>query len=140
MSAMDDFLAMPYLARMATSNPTNNQPHVVPVWFGWDGTALWISAFRSTRKIRELLLNPHISVVIDVESSVNPPGGITAVLMEGRAELVVEPRVEMEATTEWIYSRYLGKDGVKEKDPQSWIKDPEALLIKLVPLMTKTWK
>ena len=31
--------------------------HVVPVWFGWDGESIYISAFRSTRKVKELIRN-----------------------------------------------------------------------------------
>ena len=30
-------LAQPVLARLATANPRSLQPHVVPVWFWWDG-------------------------------------------------------------------------------------------------------
>ena len=55
MSEIDDFLARPLLARMATTNPATLQPHVVPVWYGWDGTSLWIGTFRGTRKVKELL-------------------------------------------------------------------------------------
>lgn len=136
MNEIDAFLDQPLLARMATADPETNQPHVVPVWFGWDGESLWISAFRSTRKVRELLKNPRISVVIDVSEG----EGLHAVLMEGQAELFSEPRNRMEELTAWVYQRYLGPEGIKAADPQSWIKDPEALLIKLTPQKTKTWK
>lgn len=139
MSLMDEFLDRPFLARMATADPATHQPHVVPVWYAWDGKTLWISAFRSTRKVRELVRNPRISVVIDVDASANPPPGISAVLMEGKAEFFTQPRSEMEQKTEWIYRRYLGEEGVKAEEPQSWIRDPEALLIKLTPRFTKTW-
>ena len=47
------------LDRLATANPRTLQPHVVPVWFWWDGTSLWISAFSSTRKVKELLERRH---------------------------------------------------------------------------------
>jgi nitroimidazol reductase NimA-like FMN-containing flavoprotein (pyridoxamine 5'-phosphate oxidase superfamily) len=137
MSELDEFLAKPHLARMATANPDTQQPHVVPVWYGWDGTSLWIGTFRSTRKIKELLRNPRISVVIDIDHETE---GLRAAILEGEAELVNEPRAMMEEKTEWIYTRYLGPEGVKAKDPQSWIKDPEALLIKLTPKWVKTWK
>lgn len=137
MSEIDDFLAQPHLARMATADPETGQPHVVPVWYGWDGESLWISSFRGTRKIRDLARNPRISVVVDVDGESD---GLRAVLLEGQAELVTEPRGMLEEKTEWVYTRYLGPEGVKAKDPQSWIKDPEALLIKLTPSWVKTWK
>ena len=47
-------LAEPVLARLATTDPKTMQPHVVPVWFMWDGASVWISSFVSTRKIRGL--------------------------------------------------------------------------------------
>jgi nitroimidazol reductase NimA-like FMN-containing flavoprotein (pyridoxamine 5'-phosphate oxidase superfamily) len=137
MSEMDDFLSRPLLARLATVNPEKMQPHVVPVWYGWDGQSLWISAFRSTRKVRELLKNPRCSIVIDVDGE---PGGVRAVLMEGEAELVTAPQPLLEEKTAWVYTRYLGPEGVLAAEPQSWIKDPENLLIKLTPELIKTWK
>jgi nitroimidazol reductase NimA-like FMN-containing flavoprotein (pyridoxamine 5'-phosphate oxidase superfamily) len=137
MSEIDEFLDHAYLARLATADPETNQPHVVPVWYGWDGHSLWISTFRSTRKVKELLKNPRCSVVIDVDGDLP---GLKAVLMEGEAEVVRSPRELLEAKTTWVYTRYLGPEGVLADDPQSWIKDPENLLIKLTPAFIKSWK
>jgi nitroimidazol reductase NimA-like FMN-containing flavoprotein (pyridoxamine 5'-phosphate oxidase superfamily) len=137
MSEIDDFLNQPLLARLATVDPAKMQPHVVPVWYGWDGRSLWISAFRSTRKVKELQKNPRCSIVIDVDDAA---GGIRAVLMEGEAELVTAPQALLEKNTTWVYTRYLGPEGVLAADPQSWIKDPENLLIRLTPAFVKTWK
>jgi nitroimidazol reductase NimA-like FMN-containing flavoprotein (pyridoxamine 5'-phosphate oxidase superfamily) len=137
MTDIDDLLAKPLLARMATADPATLQPHVVPVWYGWDGASMWISSFRNTRKIKELLKNPLISVVVDVEGETD---GLRAAVLEGAAELVTEPRALMEEKTAWVYTRYLGAEGVKAQEPQSWMKDPEALLIKLTPKRVKSWK
>jgi general stress protein 26 len=124
------------LARIATSSPATHQPHVVPVWFGWDGESIWISTFRSTRKVKDLESNPYCSIAIDTaESGVD----FRAVIFEGRAELVTEPRSLVEEKTTWVYTRYLGPDGVLAPDPQSWIHDPQNLLIKLIPSRTYSW-
>ena len=137
MSEIDEFLNLVLLARLATADPQTNQPHVVPVWYGWDGQSLWISAFRSTRKVKELLKNPRCSIVIDGDSGTPD---MAAVLMEGEAELVAAPQNLLEEKITWIYTRYLGPEGVLANEPQSWIKDPENLLIKLTPAFVKTWK
>ncbi len=137
MSEIDEFLNQPLLARMATASPKTLQPHVVPVWFGWDGTSLWINTFCSTRKVQDLLKNPLISVVVDTTGQAS---GLTAVILEGKAEIIREPRDLLEAKTIWIYTRYLGPEGVLAPEPPSWIKDPEATLIKLTPTWTKSWK
>jgi len=132
---IDLFLDEPRLARLATANPHNLQPHVVPVWYAWDGQSLWISAFRSTRKIKDLLRNPLCSVLIDVEEEGE---GLRAVLFEGRAELIDDPAIVRPMATQ-IYTRYLGETGVLAANPQSWIVDPENTIIKLVPDKTYTW-
>ncbi len=50
---VNTFLAEPRIARMATANK-DGQPHVVPVWYAWDGNTLWISAYADTRKVKDL--------------------------------------------------------------------------------------
>jgi general stress protein 26 len=116
-------------ARLASADPRTMQPHVVPVWFEWDGERIWISSFCSTRKIREIKRNPRISIVVDVDGG---PLGTCAVTMEGQAELITDPAVVVPRSTT-IYARYLGEDGVKDPEPASWIVDPENLLICLAP-------
>jgi general stress protein 26 len=125
-------LSQPILARMATADLSTGQPHVVPVWFEWGEGSLWISAFRSTRKIKTLMKNPLVSIVIDTEE--NSRG----ILFEGRADIVTEPTIVRDRSTS-IYTRYLGPDGVLAPDPQSWIVDPENLIIRLTPTRACTW-
>ncbi len=129
-------LAEPVLARLATTNPKNMQPHVVPVWFMWDGSCVWISSFISTRKIRELQHNPRGAVLIE---SKQEGGKLTAVLLEGAVELVTEPRSLVSEIASRIYVRYLGSEGIQEPEPQSWLNDPENLLIKLTPTRIISW-
>lgn len=129
-------LAEPVLARLATTNPKTMQPHVVPVWFAWDGENIWISSFISTRKIRELKLNPRGAVLIE---SKQEGGKLQAVLLEGTVELVTQSRDQVREIANRIYIRYLGQDGVNEAEPQSWLNDPENLLIKLTPERVISW-
>jgi general stress protein 26 len=129
-------LAEPVLARLATTNPKTLEPHVVPVWFMWDGTNVWISSFESTRKIRELKHNPQGAVLIE---SKQEGSKLTAVLLEGTVELVTQPRDLVGEVANHIYTRYLGPEGVREAEPQSWLNDPENLLIKLTPKRIISW-
>jgi general stress protein 26 len=124
------------LARLATSNPKTMQPHVVPVWFMWDGDYVWISSFVSTRKIRELRINPRGAVLIE---SKQEGGKLQAVLLEGTVELVTQPRQLVKELASRIYIRYLGPEGIKDAEPQSWLNDPENLLIKLTPERIISW-
>jgi nitroimidazol reductase NimA-like FMN-containing flavoprotein (pyridoxamine 5'-phosphate oxidase superfamily) len=124
------------LARLATTNPKTMQPHVVPVWFMWDGEFIWISSFKSTRKIRELIINPRGAVLIE---SKQEAGKLQAVLLEGTVDLVTGPRSQVSEIASRIYVRYLGPEGVLDAEPQSWLNDPENLLIKLVPERIISW-
>ena len=129
---VQELLSKPVLARLGTADPKNNQPHVTPVWFEWDGEFLYISAFISTRKAREATANPRLSVLIDVE---NPT---QAVLLEGTAEVVSDPAL-VAPLAESIYSRYVGAEGVKEQTYQSWVYDAENRILKLKPDRVYTW-
>lgn len=123
------------IAKLGTANPKTNQPHVTPVWFEWDGENLWISAFISTRKAREIAQNPLISVLIDDHSPGKPA---RAVLMEGAAEMIADPEfVQKRARS--LYAKYLGEEGVKDPDPASWIVDPENRIIRLKPSKIYAW-
>jgi nitroimidazol reductase NimA-like FMN-containing flavoprotein (pyridoxamine 5'-phosphate oxidase superfamily) len=126
-------LTEPVLARLGTANPRTTQPHVTPVWFAWDGEALTISAFISTRKAREASENPRISVLIDTD---NPT---RAVLMEGEAQVITDPG-EVRRLSEWIYARYVGEDEVKKAPYAGWTTDAENRVIKLRPEKVFAWK
>jgi PPOX class probable F420-dependent enzyme len=133
---VENFLSKKLLARIATVDIDTLQPHVVPVWYGWDGESIWISSYSSTRKVRELKKNPHCSIVVDV---IEGEEGISSVLFEGKAELVTEPRDFLRQKIQWVYERYLGSDGVQDPEPQEWLDSPENLLIKLTPEKINTW-
>ena len=133
---INTFLSEPLIARMATADKSG-QPHVVPVWFAWDGSALWVSAFSSTRKVKDLEENPLISVAID---ETKDDDATRAVILEGKAELLREPAEFLKRQFTWIYARYVGEEHVGEAKYQDWIVDPENTLIKLIPLKVFTWK
>ena len=134
-TSVSDFLAGAHLARLATCNPNTRQPHVVPVWYDWDGNSVWISSFRSTRKVREIEQNPRLSLVIDIPQE---DGQALGVLFEGTAELITDPVLRVERGTR-IYTRYLGPEGVLAPEPQSWLHDPEHLIIRLDPQRVYVW-
>lgn len=137
---LDAFLENAILARLSTAVPSKEdarffQPHTTPVWFVWDGESLYISAFTSTRKVKEVRRNPYIAVLIDVAEAID---GVSAVLMEGKSDWLTEPGLVQEMSR-IIYTRYMGLEGVQAPAPQSWIIDPENSIIKLTPQNIYTW-
>jgi nitroimidazol reductase NimA-like FMN-containing flavoprotein (pyridoxamine 5'-phosphate oxidase superfamily) len=134
--AVETILAAPVLARIATANPANCQPHVVPVWFAWEEKSLWISSFANTRKVRELRSNPKCSVIIEPADN---NASLQAVILEGEVEFITKPLEDLIAIATRIYSRYLGDEGVLDPEPQSWLHDPNHLIIKLTPQKIISW-
>jgi general stress protein 26 len=129
------FLEGPHLARLATCNPKTLQPHIVPVWYEWDAYSVWISSFRSTRKIKEIQKNPRVALVVDIAIDGDTNLGV---MFEGPVELVGDPQLGIQQGTS-IYTRYLGVEGAQAPTPQSWLHDPEHILIKLTPVWVHTW-
>ncbi len=129
------FLTRPLLGRLATASP-DGQPHVVPVWFLFEDGFVWVSAFRTTRKVIDLERNPKCAIVIDIEQGQE---ALSAVAIEGRAELIRAPFLEVRQRAQRIYAKYLGPEGVLAPDPQSWLDSSENLLIKITPTRVKTW-
>lgn len=130
-----EFLSKPHLARLGTANPKTAQPHVTPVWYAWDGECVYISAFISTRKAKEVARNKRISVLIDVAIKDGPT---QAVLFEGEAELLDDP-AQVAPLAKRIYTKYVGEEGILAPDVSSWIVDPENRIIKLAPQNVYIW-
>ena len=74
------FLAEPRIAVLATSD-AQGQPHQAPVWYLWEDGAAHLVTGRTSRKWRNVLQNPRVSLCIDART---PP--YRAVVLTGRAE------------------------------------------------------
>jgi nitroimidazol reductase NimA-like FMN-containing flavoprotein (pyridoxamine 5'-phosphate oxidase superfamily) len=136
-SQIDALLSQPVLARLATSDLATGQPHVVPVWFLWDGETLWISAFTSTLKVKILRNNPRAAVLIEPDAA--HPNPLQAVLLQGKAEIIAEPRDFVSRQAIAIYSLYMGEEGAQAEEPQSWAYDPENIILSIRPDKIISW-
>ena len=132
-SEIDAFLAQPVLARIATVRP-DRRPHVVPVWFWWDGTSIYMETPPTFVKAKNLVQNPHCAVSIDVTE-----GGLRfkAVVLEGQVELIHDRLFTLDMVTR-IYTKYLGAEGARSPTPQRMINS-EHVIIKLTPAKVLTW-
>ena len=61
---VDEFLAAERTCRVATAGK-DGRPHVVPLWFVWDGTALWLSSIVRSQRWTDLMRDPRVAVVVD---------------------------------------------------------------------------
>jgi PPOX class probable F420-dependent enzyme len=60
---MASFLAGQRTCRFATAGPDG--PHVSPVWFVWDGQALWVYSLTRSQRWANVGRDPRVAVVAD---------------------------------------------------------------------------
>jgi nitroimidazol reductase NimA-like FMN-containing flavoprotein (pyridoxamine 5'-phosphate oxidase superfamily) len=134
---IEEILNQSGLARLATANPKTCQPHVVPLWYLWDSESVWVSGFSSTRKFRDLMANPNCAILIEPSDSKNSK--LQAILFEGQVEVITQDRRKIEEISRRIYLRYLDEEGIKNPEPQSWIHDPDNMVVQLKPTKIMVW-
>ena len=132
-SELDAFLARPYLARIASIR--GERPHVVPMWFDWDGASVWMETGLNFQKHKNLSANPNCVVTVDITE-----GGLRfkGAILEGKAELISEPPALVRETVIRIYAKYLGREGIEAPTPRQMIDSPH-VIIKLTPTRVITW-
>ncbi|MEU6381997.1 pyridoxamine 5'-phosphate oxidase family protein [Streptomyces bauhiniae] len=75
---------------LATSHPTHG-PHQIPLWFAWDGTALWMCTSAASAVARNLREDPRARLSL--------PDTADVVLLQGEAHLYPAADAPPEATT-----------------------------------------
>lgn len=91
----------------------DGRPHLVPVWFLWDGETILIFSRPNTQKLRNLQHNQNVMLALDTARQ-----GGDILMIEGKAEILKEP------TSAFISSEYAEK--YKERMARLHMK-PEAM-------------
>ena len=60
---LSSFLDEQRTCRFATTGPDG--PHVAPVWFVWDGQALWVYSLTRSQRWANVARDPRVAVVVD---------------------------------------------------------------------------
>jgi PPOX class probable F420-dependent enzyme len=100
--------APPRCAKLATIR-ADGSPHVVPVWFIFDGEQLIFTAGPASVKVKNILRDGRAAICVDEDT---PP--FHYVLLEGQVE-VMDPSVE--GARHWgaiIGGRYMGMERTDE--------------------------
>jgi hypothetical protein len=61
---LDTFLREERTCRVATVG-VDGRPHNTPLWFVWDGAALWLNSIVKSQRWTDLARNPQVSVIVD---------------------------------------------------------------------------
>ena len=85
-----------------SSTRPDGRPHLVPVWFLWDGQSIMMFSKPNNQKIRNLRQNQNVMVSLEAANE-----GEDIVLIEGLATLLEEP------TSAVMTPEYLEKYGAQ---------------------------
>jgi PPOX class probable F420-dependent enzyme len=72
---------------LTTSSPSGH-PHMVPMWFLWDGRMILLFSLPNTRKLHNITANSAVVLALEAADQ-----GYDVVIMDGRAELIDDPTV-----------------------------------------------
>lgn len=104
------FLSAQRTCRVATVGG-DGSPHVTPLWFVWDGAALWLTSILRSQRWADLQRDPRVSVAIDSGTEFMELHGVE---IRGRAEPVGEqprtgePVQELEVPERLYADKYAG--------------------------------
>lgn len=120
---LDDFLAAERTCRVATGS--SRGPHLTPLWYVWDGTALWMSSVVTSQRWTDLERDPRVAVLVDAGEQYAELRGAE---LRGAVEIVGEvPRTgtpdERLAGPELLFARkYVGGDEMHHDGKHAWLR------------------
>jgi hypothetical protein len=106
---VDAFLAEQRTCRVATNG--TDGPHATPLWYAWDGSALWLTSLARSQRWTDLQRDPRVAVVVDAGEDY---GELRGVELRGRVEVVGEvprtgaPNDELAGPEQLFADRYTG--------------------------------
>jgi hypothetical protein len=131
-SELDAFLAEERTCRVATSSPQG--PHVTPLWYVWDGRALWLTSIVKSQRWTDLLRDPRVAVLIDAGHGYDELRGAElrgTVEAVGEAPRTGEPCLELDEPERLFARKYSGTDEVHYDGRHAWLR--------LVPDKITSW-
>lgn len=88
---LDEFLAAQKMCRLGSVG-ADGAPHVSPLWFVWDGSAMWLHSVVKSQRWTNLMRDSRVSVAVDAGEGYFELQGAELI---GRVEIVGEvPRTE----------------------------------------------
>jgi Pyridoxamine 5'-phosphate oxidase len=120
---VDAFLAEERTCRVA--NSSGDGPHVTPLWFVWDGQALWLNSVMKSQRWTDVARDPRVAAVVDAGYEYTELRGVE---IRGKLESVGEaPRTDAPdpelAAAELLYARkYRGIDEMHHDGRHAWLR------------------
>ena len=108
----------------------DGRPHLVPMWFLWDGASVLMFSLPNTRKLRNL--RRIAEVVLSLEAA---DRGYDVVIIEGRAELLDDPQIR--GTLPAFVAKYA--EMPRRWPPEEWAEH-FSQAIRVTPTRLKAWQ
>ncbi len=126
----DAFLVAERTCRVASIG-ADGSPHVTPLWFAWDGAALWLTSIVRSQRWTDLQRDNRVSVIVDAG---DPFTELRGVELRGVAEVVGEvprtgePVAELDEPERIFGAKYVG--GTMRHDGRhAWIRVTPAKIV-----------
>lgn len=120
---VDAFLARERTCRVATSSPGG--PHLTPLWFVWDGAALWLNSVVKSQRWTDIARDPRVAVLVDAGSAFNELHGVElrgTLEGVGSAPRTAEPDAELAAPELLFARKYTGRDEFHYDGRHAWLR------------------
>lgn len=124
----DAFLREQRTCRVATTG-RDGSPHVMPLWYAWDGTHLWLYSITRSQRWTDVLRRPQVAVVVDAGEDYHELRGVElrgTVTPVGEIPRTGEPNDEL-LEAERIYAERYRPGGEMAHDGRhAWLRlDPD---------------
>jgi hypothetical protein len=129
---LDAFLTEQRTCRVASVN--QHGPHLTPLWYVWDGTALWLTSIVASQRWTDLQRDPRVAVLVDAGEEYAELRGAE---LRGPVEIVGEvprtglPEPRLEQPERLIARKYFGQDSRPPDGRHAWLR--------LVPEKVTSW-
>jgi len=131
MNKRDEFLKQQKVLRLATIDK-NKTPHIVPVWYRYNGKKIYIGTNTKTQKAKNVKKNNHVSCCVDV--GINAPN-IYGVMIQGDANLILDT-FKVKTIAKKILARYFKT--LENKSAKELLEDTNCI-IEIIPKKFTVW-
>jgi hypothetical protein len=128
---LDAFLTEQRTCRVATVN--EHGPHLTPLWYAWDGTAIWLTSIVASQRWTDLQRDPRVAVLVDAGEEYTELRGaelLGSVEMVGEVPRTGLPEPRLDEAERLLADKYAG--GIVHHDGRhAWLR--------LVPEKVTSW-
>ena len=140
---LDAFLGEQRTCRFATTGPDG--PHVAPVWFVWDGQAIWVYSLTRSQRWANVSRDPRVAVVVDDGHHYHELHGVE---IEGQATIVgpvprtgqeSEDAPELAEPERLMAAKYFGHENPTASGGPEMTHDGRHAWLRVTPLKMVSW-